>query len=87
VNGIKVVPVDSLNLLTPIALAHWIMGDGEARDYGLILYTDSFTIQDVVHLMNVLMIKYELECTLRVKSAPRGPVSIEFILDLIPCHD
>jgi len=35
-NGIKIVPADIYNLLTPVALAHWIMGYGEARNYGLI---------------------------------------------------
>jgi hypothetical protein len=67
VNGIKCIPADIFNLLTPVALAHWIQGDGEARDYGLILCTDSYTLQDVVILMNVLIIRYNLECTLRVK--------------------
>jgi hypothetical protein len=52
-------------LLTPVALAHWIMGDGVARPNGLILCTDSFTLPDVIRLMNVLMIKYQLNCTLR----------------------
>lgn len=32
---------------------------------GLILCTNSFTIQEVVLLLNVLMIKYRLNCTLR----------------------
>lgn len=54
------------------------MGDGSVRPHGLILCTDSFTIPDVVKLMNVLLIKYQLDCTLRFHrpSQPR-----EFILD------
>lgn len=60
VNGVKRLPVDIYNLLTPEALAHLIQGDGEARNYGLILCTDSLTIQEVVKLMNVLMLKYQL---------------------------
>jgi len=40
---------------------------GGLGDYGLVLCTDSFTLQDVVILMNVLIIRYNLECTLRVK--------------------
>jgi hypothetical protein len=58
VNGIKCIPTDIFNPLTPVALAHWIQGDGEARDYGLILCTDSYTLQDVAILMNVLIIRY-----------------------------
>ena len=41
------------------------MGDGKATRHGLILCTDSYNIEDIVRLMNVLMIRYRLECTLR----------------------
>ncbi len=61
----KVIPKDIYDLLTPVALAHVIMGDGSAQRHGLIICTDSFTVQDVVRLMNVLIIRYRLECTLR----------------------
>jgi len=61
VDGVKIVPADIFNLLTPLALAHWIQGDGSVRPGGLELCTDSFTIQDVVRLMNVLMVRYELD--------------------------
>ena len=65
VNKVKVIPEDIYNLLTPVALAHLIMGDGSVQPHGLILCTDSFTIPDVVKLMNVLLIKYQLDCTFR----------------------
>lgn len=67
VNKVKVIPDSIYDLLTPIALAHWICGDGKAASKvgGLILCTDSYSVQEVVQLMNVLMIKYRLECTLR----------------------
>jgi len=42
-----------------------IMGDGAAIQHGLILCTDSFSVTDVVRLMNVLIIRYNLDCTLR----------------------
>lgn len=41
------------------------MGDGVAKEYGLILCTDSYKTIDVIRLMNVLMVKYRIECTLR----------------------
>lgn len=41
------------------------MGDGQRREYGLVLCTDSYTLQDVVRLVNVLIIRYNLICTLR----------------------
>ena len=58
-------PLDIYNILTPVALAIWIAGDGSSHPSGLILCTHSFTIQDVVRLMNVLLIKYDIESTLR----------------------
>ena len=42
------------------------MGDGQRRELGgLVLCTDSYTIQEVVCLINVLIIRYSLICTLR----------------------
>ena len=49
-------------------MAHWIMGDGSQRDTGLMLCTDSVTIQDTVRLINVLKIRYDLNSTLRIKN-------------------
>lgn len=65
VNGVKVIPQNIYELLTPVALAHLIMGDGSAQRHGLIICTDSYTIPEVVRLINVLMIRYWLDCTLR----------------------
>ena len=41
------------------------MGDGSAQRRCLILCTDSYSVQDVMRLLNVLIIKYRLNCTLR----------------------
>ena len=41
------------------------MGDGSIQRHGLTICTDSYSVQDVVRLMNVLMIRYRLESTLR----------------------
>ncbi len=64
VNKVKIVPKDIYNMLTPIALAHLIMGDGSYVSNGILLCTDSYSIQDIVRLMNVLIIRYDLKCTL-----------------------
>nr|YP_009568458.1 hypothetical protein [Drechslerella brochopaga]QBL02539.1 hypothetical protein [Drechslerella brochopaga] len=67
-NGTKIVPQNIYDLLTPAALAHFIMGDGAAQPHGgLVICTDSFTVSDTVRLMNVLMIRYGLNCTLHKK--------------------
>jgi len=36
----KIVPKDNFNLLIPIALAHWISGDGKIHSIGLRLCTE-----------------------------------------------
>jgi hypothetical protein len=43
------------------------MAAGVAKEYGLIVCTDNSykLVYDIIRLMNVLMIKYRLECTLR----------------------
>jgi hypothetical protein len=42
------------------------MGDGSVERHGLILCTNSYSVQDLGRLMNVLMIRYGLECRLRL---------------------
>jgi len=66
VEGIKVVPQEIYHLLSPVALAHWISCDGAGiKQGGLLLCTNGFTVPEVCKLMNVLMIRYGLNCTLQ----------------------
>lgn len=66
--GIKIIPSNIYELLTPIALAHLIMGDGSPyKKTGITICTDSYTIQDVVLLINVLIIRYNINCTIHEK--------------------
>jgi len=37
------------------------MGDGCAQGSGMVLCTNSFTILDVVKLMNIIIIRYQLK--------------------------
>lgn len=61
VNGEKIIPSNIYDLLTPVALAHWVMGDGvNDHGFGIILCSDSFSLQDIIRLMNVLTIRYRL---------------------------
>jgi len=64
--GVKSIPQNIYALLTPIALAHLIMGDGVAKKTGLVLCTDSYSIEDTVRLLNVLITRYRLNSTLRI---------------------
>jgi hypothetical protein len=54
--------------LTPVALAHWISGDGTKNRHGLTISTESFSINDTIRLLNVLMVKYSLDCSIRKHS-------------------
>lgn len=75
--GVKVIPEAIYELLTPVALAHIIMGDGSWQRHGLILCTDSYTIQEVVRLINVLIIRYRLECLIRVHKTNQSRIYIQ----------
>ena len=65
INKTEVVKLSIYNDLTPVALAHWIMGDGTFNGVTLLLCTDSYSIKEVVLLMNVLIIKYDIHCNIR----------------------
>jgi hypothetical protein len=76
INERKSISEDLFHYLNPSALAFWIMGDGSRKNKGLLLCTDSFTIQEVVLLMNILIIKYNLKCTLHMSAGlPRIYIS------------
>ena len=57
---IKIVPLNIGNLLTPLGLAHWIMGDGYWSAGTLYLGTDNFTSKEVDLLINTLNINFNL---------------------------
>lgn len=63
VNNKKIVPSNLYDLLSWEALAHWIMGDGTYNS-GVRIQTDSFTVKEVVFIMNILILKFNLECSL-----------------------
>jgi len=76
-NGIKIIPHNIYELLTPVALAFMIMGDGSVQRHGLIICTDSYTIPNIVRLINVLMIRYRLDCTLRFHTPTQPRIYIK----------
>ena len=63
-NKVKIIPDNIYNLLTPVALSHWIAGDGQVASNGLRLCTESYQTSERLKLMNVLMIKYRINCSL-----------------------
>lgn len=86
VNGVKLVPQNIYELLTPVALAHMVMGDGSEKSHGLIFCTNSYSVQDVIRLMNVLIIRYRLDCNLRLKTRQnKKKLNTRFMLDNVLC--
>lgn len=42
------------------------MGNGAKRNKGIILCTDNFTLKEVVLLINILKIKFDLDCKIHI---------------------
>lgn len=84
---VKVVPFDIYNMLTIQGLAHWISGDGSNNDNGMSLYTNSFTIEDNVRLLNVLIIKFNCKCSLHYsKGIYISAKSMRYLYPLLVPH-
>jgi len=64
-NKVKFIPENIYSLLTPLAIAHWIKGDGAALNKGLVLCTDSFTLKEVYLLQDVLKKQFNLNSTIQ----------------------
>lgn len=69
-DGKKIVPdlKIMLNILDPIALAYWYMGNGSVLGSILKLSTDSFTLKDCVILINILKLRYAVDCKLHLNN-------------------
>ena len=60
------------------------MGDGvNYKGKGLGLATDSYTIQDTVRLMNVLIIRYNLKCSLHTRKKDQHRIYIFKVYGII----
>jgi hypothetical protein len=60
----KIIPLGLDGLLSPVALATWIMDDGSFDDGGLRINTQSFTKQENQELQRILMAKFGIESRL-----------------------
>jgi heme/copper-type cytochrome/quinol oxidase subunit 1 len=63
----KIVPLDLYELLTYEGLAHWICCDGTKTYKGITLQTQSFSVKEVVFIINILMYKFGLKCSLHMQ--------------------
>jgi hypothetical protein len=83
-------PEDMYELLTPVAIAHWFMGDGGSLSSGLKFGTDSFSVKECVLLINILKIKYNINSTIQMNDGkPRIYIlanSKDILISLIKPH-
>ena len=71
---IKTVKQELFFYMDYMVLAHWIMGDGSKRAKGIVLCTDNFSLQEVVLLVNILILKFDINPTIQGKK-----INLEFI--------
>jgi LAGLIDADG DNA endonuclease family len=61
------------------------MGDGSKRNKGITLCADSFSFQDVVTLMNILNIKFDINSTIHLeKGKPRIYINKKELSKILP---
>ena len=70
INGIKIVPSNIGDFLTPLALAIWIMDEGGKVNKGLNLATNSFTYSECLFLVKVLFENFNLKASVQSAGAP-----------------
>ena len=64
-NKKKIIKPELYHYINYISLAHWIMGDGSKIGKGLILCTDSYSLKEIVILMNILKIKFNVDSSIQ----------------------
>jgi LAGLIDADG DNA endonuclease family len=78
--GRKIVPLNIIDLLTPIGLAFWISDDGGAQKKGgPYLYTNAFTEEEVDRLVYVLQTKFNLNAKKVIKRSGTSTYPIIYI--------
>jgi hypothetical protein len=62
--GVKLIPANIGEILTPVGLAYWFADDGSFHKStgGFYLSTNSFTLAEVVLLVEVLKKNFDLDC-------------------------
>lgn len=71
---VKILPLNIEELLTPIALAHWIMGDGYFTDGSVKICTDNFTKEEVLILIKILGDKFGINATINKRKNTNSKV-------------
>lgn len=61
---IKTIKPDLINYMNYLVLAHLIQGDGARKNKGITICTDNFSLQEIVLLINIFMIKFSINPTI-----------------------
>lgn len=61
INGVKTIPANIADYLTPRSLAFWFMDDGSLAESGLYLNTQSYSIREHLILQQALKSKFDLD--------------------------
>lgn len=77
VNGVKIIPLNISELLTPAGLAYWAMDDGTKHSNGFDLSTHSFSLTEVKLLIKVLKENFDLNCTYHKKAKEQYSIYIK----------
>ncbi len=67
-DGIKGIPLNIFETLTPVGLAYWLIDDGGWTGKGIHLATNAFTKEDLLRLIDVLQNKFKLDCSIHSRN-------------------
>lgn len=65
-----------MELLTPVVLGHWIMGDGSWTGSGVRLHTNSFSKEEVNLLIESLNTKFNFHCSINISNKTQNIIYI-----------
>lgn len=63
-NNKKTIKSELYDYLDFIVLSYWIMGDGAKKNKGITICTDSFSCKEIITLMNILKIKFDINSSI-----------------------
>lgn len=90
--GVKIVPVNIADFLSPLALAVWASDDGSRLNSGFKFCTNSFSYEDVEFLCKILRDKYNLKVSIQKTGATNQYIiyiskySMQNFADIIKPH-
>lgn len=82
---IKRIKPELYDYLDYIVIAYWIMGDGAKKNKGITLCTDCFSFKEVIILINILIIKFNINATIHIeKYRPKIYISNSELSKFLP---